>query len=544
MPVPSDAAAAQTLRLVGLAFAGADLVFEIDMDGKVTFALGAGERLTGHADATLVGRPWSDLVAEGDADLLAALLAGLKPGERQGPLRVSLPPKGKARLTRHASLSIFHLPQLNHRLSCALSLGAPAGADQTPAAPGGFMAQDAFATAAAQLLDEASRAGLPLSLDLVEMTGLEANFEGLAPPAAAEAKRRFAAALRAESYAGLGAAEVARDRYALVRAGDASSARMSERLSAAVDGAVTPNAVQLQLSGASAGQNIRAMRYALDRYIEDGPEAAGQGFMATVERTVRDTTRFKAMLASSDFHLAYQPVVVLTDERLHHFEALARFDANSSPADTIRLAEELEMITEFDLAVAQGVVKALVAADKDVRIAANLSGHSLANPKFVDDLLALTAHAPGLRPRMLLELTETRALEDLDQANIALARLRKAGHIVCLDDFGAGAASLDYVRKLEVDIVKIDGRYIQGLEAGSRDAIVVKHVVALCTELGITTIAEMIETPKVARTCRELGVTLGQGWTFAKPLSEPKWRSPLADAPPVARRAGVREEWG
>ena len=86
---------------------------------------------------------------------------------------------------------------------------------------------------------------------------------------------------------------------------------------------------------------------------------------------------------------------------------------SSSPADTIRLAEELGMITEFDLAVAQGVANALAAGDKDLRIAANLSGHSLASPKFIDDLLALTALAPSMRKRMLTQPVLTARIQTL-----------------------------------------------------------------------------------------------------------------------------------
>ena len=539
---PEAKAPSQILRFLGLAFAGADMVFEVDTGGLVTLVLGASERLTGHREADLVGKSWSVLLAEDEADLLPALLAGLKPGERQGPLRVALPARAGGGLARFASLSVFRLPQLGSRISCALALGASAGLDLAVARSGGLMAREAFTDAAARLLAEADQAGLPLRLDLVEMGGLAASLAGLEASAGEDTRRRLAATLRAESYAGLGAAEIAQDRYALVRSASAPSERLTERLNASVGGAATASLAQLPFDAASPAQNVRAMRYALDRYIEDGPEAAAQGFRATVERTVRDTDRFRKILTSGAFHLAYQPVVSLADERLHHFEALARFDANSSPADTIRLAEELDMIYEFDQAVLAGVVQALAASPAETRIAANISARSLTDDRFLVDLAAATAAHPKLHSRLLLEVTETRQIDDLDKAGHVLARLREIGHVVCLDDFGAGAASLDYLRKLQVDFVKIDGRYIQSLQAGSRDAVVVKHVVGLCAELGIATIAEMIETPQTARLARELGVTLGQGWAFSRPLPEPKWRPD--PGPPPARRAGAREEWG
>ena len=532
----------QTLRLLGLVFAGADLVFEIDTTGQITFALGAAERLTGHADAALMTKNWSELVGPDDRDLLAALLGGLKPGERQGPLRVTMASRGTSPLTRFASLSIFRLPQLNAKISCALSLGAPAGLEMTGAGSSGLMAAETFTAAASKLLEDAERAGLQLRMDLVDMPGLAAELASLSPTEADATRRRVAATLRAESYAGLGGAEISQDRYALVRSATASTERLSEKLAASTGGAIVTHIAQLPFKDATPDQNMRAMRYALDRFIEEGPEAAAEGFMATVERTMRDTTRFKTIVASGNFNPAFQPEVSLTDRSLHHFEALARFDADSSPAETIRLAEELEMITQFDLAVVTGVAKAIMAAGPTVRIAANISAHSLMRDQFVEDIIALVN--PALRPRLMLEITETRQIDDLDRANQVISKLRKLGHIVCLDDFGAGFASLDYLRKLEIDIVKIDGRYIQNLKAGSRDALLVKHIVRLCTDLKMTTIAEMIETEDCAKACFELGADLGQGWTFAKALPEPKWSPPLAPAPAVARRAGSRETWG
>jgi EAL domain-containing protein (putative c-di-GMP-specific phosphodiesterase class I) len=177
------------------------------------------------------------------------------------------------------------------------------------------------------------------------------------------------------------------------------------------------------------------------------------------------------------------------------------------------------------------------------RIAANLSAHSLMIEGFLEEILGLGGGG-GLRGRLILEITETRQLRDLDQANARIARLRSAGHVVCLDDFGAGAASLDYLRRLEVDFIKIDGRYIQSMTEGSRDALLVKHLVALCNDLGVATIAEMIETEPVARLALDLGVQLGQGWAFSKPLEKPRWSPPASAPAPARTRPGSREYWG
>jgi len=403
---------------------------------------------------------------------------------------------------------------------------------------------EAFPAAAMSLLEDAQNAGLTMRLDLVELAGLDGTLASLAPEKAEEMKRRVAATLRAASFGGAGASEVASERFAVITDAETPKDLLNQQLLASTEGKVAPNIAHLALDGQTAAQNMRAMRYAIDRHMEDGPQAAGQGFMATVKRTMRDTTRFRAMLETRSFQLAYQPVVKLDDGRLHHFEALARFEADSSPADTIRLAEELDLITDFDMAVAESVSETLAGAADIAPIAINVSALSLMRPAFVSALVGLTAADPALRPRLMIEITETRRLNDLDVAHNVIADLRRLKHRVCLDDFGAGAASPDYLSRLEVDFVKIDGRYVQEAHEQPRDAVVLKHLAALCRELGIATIAEMVETREGSRLAKEVGVTLGQGYYYSRPLAEPRWEPIDESAAAPARRKGMVEQWG
>jgi EAL domain-containing protein (putative c-di-GMP-specific phosphodiesterase class I) len=144
----------------------------------------------------------------------------------------------------------------------------------------------------------------------------------------------------------------------------------------------------------------------------------------------------------------------------------------------------------------------------------------------VDSLLALTAAQPELRKRLIIEITETHALKALDAANDLIGQLQAGGHTVCLDDFGAGAASLDYLRLLNVDVVKIDGRYIRTLTEAPRDRVIVQHVVNMCRDLGIAVIAEMIENEETARAVMRMGAALGQGWLFGKATPSLQWPTP------------------
>jgi EAL domain-containing protein (putative c-di-GMP-specific phosphodiesterase class I) len=152
--------------------------------------------------------------------------------------------------------------------------------------------------------------------------------------------------------------------------------------------------------------------------------------------------------------------------------------------------------------------------------------------------------APG---RLLIEITETARIHDIAEASSRIAALRKRGHPVCLDDFGAGAASMEYVAAFEFDFIKIDGAYVKGLVAGSRKAALIKHMALLCKDLGVVTIAEIIESPETAQVLKALGVTLGQGWAYGKPEKQPKWTPPPPPAGVKARpmrRKGTVDSWG
>jgi len=541
----------QKLQFLGLAFCAADLVFEIDRWGLVTLALGAAEQLAGTSAPEMQGVHWSDLMSPDETVLLAAMLENLRAGERQGPIRVALAPRAGSKLDRYANLSVFRLPQNGGSLSCALSLGA-AGATPVVTRHGGLLDRDAFEAAMSSAIAEAAETGSSARLALVQLGGLTSAMSELDAPQADEARRKIAAALRLESQGGLGAAEIADERFALVRSASASEERLTQRIRQICGEGVTAVTAELVVGGDAPEQGLRAVRYALDRYIAEGADKAAEGFDSMLTRTAEESAKFRAALTSGAFHLVYQPVVQLGDRGVHHHEALTRFEGTDSPAAAIQLAEELGLIMELDFAVAKTVFGVLTDTDPRVKIAANVSAVSLMNPQFLASLVALTASAPKLRPRLLFEITETHKLADLEDAARVVASLRNLGHPVCLDDFGAGAATLEYLSRLEVDFIKFDGRYIKSLDRQPRDSAVIKHVVALCRELRIGTIAEMIETEEVAAIARRLGVELGQGWLYGKPTLT--IRNPVQTAQPAAaasgpgpiaaRRRGVTESWG
>ena len=156
-------------------------------------------------------------------------------------------------------------------------------------------------------------------------------------------------------------------------------------------------------------------------------------------------------------------------------------------------------------------------AESGISVAVNVSGLSIADSGFATLLIESAANVPP--GRLLVELTETAEIDDLGAAAARIAQLRSVGTPVCLDDFGAGSASFRYLRDLRVDMVKIDGAYVQAAGRSARGRAFVQSRRELATSTKAETIAEMVETEAEAALMLELGVQYGQGWLFGKPVA-------------------------
>jgi EAL domain-containing protein (putative c-di-GMP-specific phosphodiesterase class I) len=187
------------------------------------------------------------------------------------------------------------------------------------------------------------------------------------------------------------------------------------------------------------------------------------------------------------------------------------------------MAEEMDLIEPLDIAILEQAV-GVASRKPDLKLAVNVSGRTIASDDFVEHACKLLSAHPEVRGRILFELTESAALEDLQAADRRLKALRDQGCEICLDDFGAGAASLAYLQQLSLDVLKIDGRYIRDLQRGGREATFVKHLVRLCGELKIRTLAEMVETPEAEAAVKQAGVDMAQGWLYGAANDALDWK--------------------
>jgi diguanylate cyclase (GGDEF)-like protein len=236
----------------------------------------------------------------------------------------------------------------------------------------------------------------------------------------------------------------------------------------------------------------------------------------------RDLEReLRQALLRNEFELYYQPLVCLSDLTITAFEALLRWNHPErgvlAPGEFIAAAEETSLILPIgEWAVRQACLQA-AQWPQDVKVAVNVSAVQLRSSSFVPAVAAALRDSGVHASRLEVEVTETVMLHEADNSVMVLHQLRSMGIKVVMDDFGTGYSSLSYLRLFPFDKLKIDQSFVRGLGSSNECEAIVSAAVRLAVKLGMTTVAEGIETKgQLLRATRE-GCTEGQGYLFGRP---------------------------
>jgi diguanylate cyclase (GGDEF)-like protein/PAS domain S-box-containing protein len=236
-------------------------------------------------------------------------------------------------------------------------------------------------------------------------------------------------------------------------------------------------------------------------------------------------TRLRRAVESQRWTLHYQPILELASGEMKEVEALIRWNEPDGtmipPGDFIPVAEELGLIE----AIGDWVVRELVyqaqawrELDIDLVMSFNLSPRQFWQPDLAEGILGRIREG-GIDPsKVVVEVTESSAMTDPDRAQTILEDLHAGGLRIAIDDFGTGYSSLARIRDMPVDVLKIDRSFVRGVDVDPQNASIVSAFLELARGLGVTTLAEGIETEGELAFLLEHGCVMGQGFYFSKPV--------------------------
>ncbi len=252
---------------------------------------------------------------------------------------------------------------------------------------------------------------------------------------------------------------------------------------------------------------------------------------------IRVTDEIVTALNERRIAMAFEPVVEARSRDVAFHECLIRMEQHNGQVllapDIVPVAERLGLIRLVDHRVLELVVAEL-AASPNVQLSLNISPDTTMDPDWWASMEALICEHPGVADRLIVEITETVAIQDIDDLRGFVTRLKNFGSRIAIDDFGAGYTSFRNLRKLGVDIVKIDGAFVQNIARSADDRAFVHTLIDLARRLRIKTVAEWVQDEEAASMLRDWGCDYIQGRLIGLASSERSWERRAETVLPAA----------
>jgi diguanylate cyclase (GGDEF)-like protein/PAS domain S-box-containing protein len=262
----------------------------------------------------------------------------------------------------------------------------------------------------------------------------------------------------------------------------------------------------------------------------------------TVVKALALRTDLRAAIAAEELTLAYQPIFDLGTGVISGYEALLRWEHTArgtvSPATFIPAAEQSGLIIPLGRWVLERACLEAVAFQHDDprakhrAVSINISAQQLQRVEIVDEVRN-ALHASGLDPHdLMLEITESLMISDVELAIERLGALRQLGVQVAIDDFGTGYSSLNYILQLPIDVLKIDKRFIDSVDGNGKQSKLTAAIISLAGVLDLRCVAEGVERPAQRERLKELGCDYAQGFLLGRPMSAEAMHTLLRETVP------------
>lgn len=535
-------------RFVAFSFASADLFLEVSQQGIIEFALGAAYSLTGINESILIGQKWLSLFSAPDRRTLIMMEKSAAEGERCGPYLVTL--DETLGNSQKAILTAIKMPG---RDSLYITLGfsnammvqlsdAIAARDEFT-----LLDKDNFILAAKDIIDVARTANQNIDMTLLEIENMSEIKEQMGDDWWGDFRTAVTDLLCSHSADGQSAAEIETGMYSIIHDRSLTTDWLRDQLSQLAaakapdrdDIEIKSKTIEADIQSLSEREASKALVYTINEFERKGTSftiaSLNSGFKAYVTANAHKIQQFKSMVEQMNFDFHYHPILLTDSLDIAHYEMITRFKDQGSTQEWVNFGEDIGMAADLDIAVCERAMNYLLykSQGRRTKFSINLSGQSVQNEQFIKTLLAKLDLNSHLSERMIFEITESSTIKEFDTVNHCIKLLQERGYKVCLDDFGAGSASLQSLQKLQVDFVKIDGQYTRKILNSQRDAVMIRNIARMCRDLDVMAIIEFVEKPEQLTAIREMNIPMAQGFLFTKPLLKPDY-----DPAPVKKQLG------
>lgn len=514
-------------RFLGFSFSVGDILIEVDDNFKILNADGAINDL-GLKNNSAKGTSFLDLLSEDEKKIFKQISSPLKQSNRIGPVyfRIGTSLKFKKKFAIFMGMPLDDNKRIFLVLMSSYRLGA-LSEDVEKAYDKAFEKEN-FLEKISNILMENKNQDKNLNITLIETPKTENSDTN--------SLDELGSLLNKYSTGGNMAGRLSDNHFAVLHTKQPEGLSINEiisEISNATNLELKTTSIDADQDMLSEEDGIRALIFSLRQFAEEADgfdvDSLATGYEQMVRETAEKVKHLRSILKNGDFTLFYQPIVSLKTKKIHHCEALIRFNdpkLHNLQFETICFAEDVGLILDFDKAIFERTVEKIDQIKSNVdkpRLAVNLSGRSLSNKGFLNNLLSRLKNNIHLNDYISLEITESSEIKNIEQLSHVINAVRELGFKVYLDDFGAGAAGFRYLRELAVDGVKIDGEYIRGALFDKKVRAFLRSIVMLCNDLEIETIAEWVETDEQEEFLISLGVTYGQGYLYGRPNASIKY---------------------
>ncbi|GAA0605163.1 EAL domain-containing protein [Thalassospira tepidiphila] len=531
-------------RFAALAFVWGDLLLELDGDLRIVFASGASDGILGHGPQDLSGKSFIQFLAKQYRPLVTEMLRVARRRGRMDNIQVRFNQQADM-LSPPVSMSGYFLPDLGDHFFVALRVAINALSPDVAASlqrdtATGLLDEESLSKVVTERLMARRETGIEHKFTLMTLNAFDPLCARMKQIEQAEMMASVGAFLRAHSVAGDTAGRLGTEQFGMLHRADVPIGDLEKRIEECVRDA-DPTGVGIEVSSSVTdftaelippGDLARGVLYSIRRFCDRQEHSfTFSRLMGQADNLVNNT--FSAMqdfgtrVDQLKFDTVYQPIVRLPNAEIHHFEVLVRFyddDGKLIPTqELVSFAEQVNMVHRLDLAMLRRNLKWITSQlDQGItaRVAVNISGHSLGNPDFCRSVIALFERHREALGQLMLEITETAEISDIDTAAKWIARFREFGVEICLDDFGTGASNFRYLSAMDIDYVKIDGESIRQSTKTAKGLAFLRSLVDLCHDINVEVVAEMIETDKMRELVTKAGFDYAQGYLFGKPEAD------------------------